>query len=279
VGLLDGKVALVTGGARGQGRSHAVRLAEEGADVVVVDVAADVPEVAAYPGPTEDDLAETARLVEGCGRKAIARPADVRDRAALQAVVDEALETFGHLDAVLANAGVCPPGAPTWEIPEDQWAAVLAVNLTGVFNTVSVCVPPMLAAGRGGAIVITSSSAAMKSPPNMADYAASKHGVIGLMETLAVELGPHRIRVNAICPAAVDTTILANEAMYRLVRPDLEHPGHDDIAQEFAGRNPIPEPWVQPRDVSNFVVWLVSDQAWYLTGATLPLDMGHNVRW
>jgi SDR family mycofactocin-dependent oxidoreductase len=279
VGLLDGKVVLVTGGARGQGRSHAVRLAEEGADVVVVDVAADVPEVAAYPGPDEADLAETARLVEGCGHRAIARRADVRDRAALQGVVDEALEAFGRLDAVLANAGVCPPGAPTWEIPEAQWSAVLAVNLTGVFNTVSVTVPPMLEAGRGGAIVITSSSAAMKSPPNMADYAASKHGVIGLMETLAVELGPHRIRVNAICPAAVDTTILDNEAMFRLVRPDLEHPGRDDIAEAFAGRNPIPAPWVSPRDVSNFVAWLVSDQAWYLTGATLPLDMGHNVRW
>lgn len=279
MGLLDGKVALVTGGARGQGRSHAVRLAEEGADVVVVDVAADVPEVAAYPGPDEAELAETARLVEGCGRKAIARRADVRDRAALQAVVDEALAVFGRLDVVLANAGVCPPGAPTWEIPEAQWSAVLAVNLTGVFNTVSVTVPPMLEAGRGGAIVITSSSAAMKSPPNMADYAASKHGVIGLMETLAVELGPHRIRVNAICPAAVDTTILDNDAMFRLVRPDLEHPGRDDIAEVFAGRNPIPEPWVAPRDVSNFVAWLVSDQAWYLTGATLPLDMGHNVRW
>lgn len=279
MGLLEGKVALVTGGARGQGRSHALRLAEEGADVVVVDVAADVPEVAAYPGATEEDLAEAGRLVEGCGRKALVRRADVRDRPAVQAVVDEALATFGHLDVVVANAGVCPPGAPTWQIPPEQWAAVLAVNLTGVFHTVSVTVPPMIEAGRGGAIIVTSSSAALKSPPNMADYAASKHGVIGLMETLAVELGPHRIRVNAICPAAVDTAILDNEAMFRLVRPDLDHPGRADIAEVFAGRNPIPEPWVSPRDVSNFVVWLASDQAWYLTGATLPLDMGHNVRW
>ncbi len=278
MGLLDDKVALVTGAARGQGRSHAIRLAEEGADVVVVDLAADVAGVA-YPGATEEDLAETARLVEKTGRRVLARRADVRDRAALRAVTDETLSAFGRIDIVLPNAGVCPPGAPAWEIPEDEWRTVLDVNLTGVWNTVAVTIPPMIEAGRGGVIVITSSSSAIKSPPNLADYAASKHGVIGLMEVLAVELGPQRIRVNAVCPAGVDTTMIQNKAMYRLVRPDLDDPGREEIAEEFSGRNPIAEPWLDPVDVSNAIVWLVSDHARFVTGVTLPVDLGHAVRW
>jgi SDR family mycofactocin-dependent oxidoreductase len=253
-------------------------LAEEGADVVIIDLAEDVAEVA-YPGPTEDDLAETARLVEKQGRRVLARKADVRDRSALLAVVDEMISTFGRVDIVLPNAGVCPPGAPTWEIPEHVWDTVLAVNLTGVWNTVAVTIPPMIEAGQGGAIVITSSSVAIKSPPNLADYAASKHGVIGLMEVLAVELGPHRIRVNAICPSGVDTTIIHNEAMYQLVRPDLADPGREDLAEVFRGRNPIAEPWLDPVDVSNAILWLVSDQARFVTGVTLPVDLGHAIRW
>ncbi|HEY6623392.1 MAG TPA: mycofactocin-coupled SDR family oxidoreductase [Acidimicrobiales bacterium] len=273
-----GKVALVTGAARGQGRSHAVRLAAEGADIIALDIATPI-DVVSYPGATPDDLAETVRQVEAVGRRIMGRPVDVRQRAALAEAVADGIAQFGRLDIVVPNAGICPPGAPFWQISQEEWATVLDINLTGVWNTVSAAVPPMIEMGRGGSVVLTSSSSAIKSPPNLADYSASKHGVIGLMETMAVELGSHYIRVNAICPGSVDTVMIQNDAMYRFVRPELEHPSREDTADVFRSMNPIPEPWVAPLDVSNAVVWLASDEARFVTGVTLPVDLGLVVNW
>jgi SDR family mycofactocin-dependent oxidoreductase len=273
-----GKVAFVTGAARGQGRSHAVRLAEEGADIIAVDIAAPV-DVVAYDGATMEDLQETARLVEGLDRRVLVRQADVRNRSDLESVVADGISELGRLDIVVPNAGICPPGAPFWEISPREWATVLDINLTGVWNTVSAAVPPMIAAGNGGSVVMTSSSSAIKSPPNLSDYSASKKGVIALMETMAVELGPHYIRVNAICPGSVDTPMIQNEAMYHFVRPELDHPTRDDTAEVFRSMNPIPEPWVAPADISAAVVWLASDQSRFITGVTLPIDLGLVVNW
>ncbi len=277
-GRVAGKVALVTGAARGQGRSHAVRLAEEGADIIAIDIAAPV-DVVAYDGATMEDLEETVRLIEALDRRVLARQVDVRQRSDLQGVVTDGIAEFGRLDIVVPNAGICPPGAPFWEISEHEWATVLAINLTGVWNTVSVAVPPMIEAGKGGSVVLTSSSSAIKSPPNLSDYSASKKGVIALMETMAVELGAHYIRVNAICPGSVDTPMIQNEAMYRFVRPELENPSREDCAEVFRSMNPIPEPWVAPRDISNAVVWLASDESRFITGVTLPVDLGLVVNW
>lgn len=278
MGRVEGKVALVTGAARGQGRSHAVRLAEEGADVIALDVAESI-DVVAYEGATVEELHETARLVEERGRQVLAHQVDVRDRDRLREVVAEGVSRFGRLDIVVPNAGICPPGTPFWEISPAEWSTVIDINLTGVWNTVSAAVPPMIEAANGGSIVITSSSSAIKTPPNLADYAASKHGLLGLMECMAVELGPHYIRVNAICPGTVDTAMIQNPAMYRFVRPDLEHPTKDDSAETFRTMSPIPEPWIAPVDVSNAVIWLASDESRTVTGVTLPVDLGLVINW
>lgn len=271
-GRVEGKVALITGAARGQGRSHAVRLAEEGADIIALDVCEDI-ETSVIPLASDDDLTETAKLVEDLDRRILTRKADVRDLAAQQAVVDEGMSEFGRLDIVSANAGIAGFG-PAHELTEQQWEEMLAVNITGVWKTCRAVIPAMIEAGNGGSIILTSSTAGLMGLANTAHYTAAKHGVVGLMRTLANELAPHMIRVNSVHPTTVATDMIHNEAVYDLFRPDLGHPTLDDAKDAFLTLNMLPIPWVEARDISNAVLWLASDEARYVTGVTLPVDAG-----
>jgi len=275
MGLLTGKVAFVTGAARGQGRSHAVRLAAEGCDIIAIDACA-TPDWLTYPLGTPDDLAQTVTQVEALDRRIIARRADVRDLAAVRAAVDEGVAALGgRLDIVCGNAGIISWPRPTWEMDVDQWRELVDVNLTGVFITLKAAIPAMIAAGNGGSIALTSSGAALISGPGLADYKAAKAGVLSLVKTLACELAPHFIRVNALCPTAVDTPMIQNEALWKSFRPDLDAPGREDVTAGFAAMNLLPIPWIEPADVSNAIVWLASDAARYITGITLPVDAGN----
>ena len=269
---LQGKVALITGAARGQGRSHAVRLAEDGADIVAIDIAAPIP-TAYYPAATPADLQLTAKLVEAEGARVLAAEADVRDQAALDEVVKTAMVAFGHIDIVVANAGTASH-APTWELTDDQWQNVVDVNLTGVWRTIKACVPSMIARGQGGAVVLTSSLAGLHGYGNIAGYVAAKHGVNGLMRTLANELGPHNIRVNTVCPGLINTDMMMNEGTYAMFRPDLQHPTLEDAKVVFRTMQLLPLDWLEPRDVSNAIAFLVSDEARAITGVALPVDGG-----
>ena len=275
MGLLDGKVAFVTGAARGQGRSHARRLAEEGADIIAIDACA-TPDWLSYPLATEADLAQTVKVVESLDRRIVARRADVRDLGAVRAVLAAGVaELGGRLDIVCANAAIISQPGPTWEIDLGQWRELVDVTLTGVFVTVKAAIPHMIAAGNGGCVVLTSSGAALVSGAGLADYKAAKAGVLSLTRTLACELAGHFIRVNAICPTAVDTPMIQNERLYRLFRPDLDNPGKEDVKAGFQAMNLLPIPWIDPVDVSNAIVWLASDAARYVTGVTLPVDAGN----
>jgi SDR family mycofactocin-dependent oxidoreductase len=278
MGLLDGKVAFVTGAARGQGRSHAVRLAQEGADIIALDACA-TPGWLSYPLATEEDLARTVAEVEALDRRIVAGKADIRDLAAIASVLAHGLaELGGRLDIVAANAAIISWPRDTWAIDPAEFRELIDVTLTGTFLTVKAAVPPMIAAGNGGSIVLTSSGAAITAGKGLGDYKAAKAGVLALKDTLACELAEHFIRVNAICPTAVDTPMIQNEALHRAFRPDLESPGRDDVMAGFAQMNLLPIPWVAPVDVSNAIVWLCSDAARYVTGITLPVDAGNQLK-
>ena len=269
---LGGKVALITGAARGQGRAHAVRLAEAGADIVAIDIASPVASVP-YELATPDDLAETAKLVVGAGSAIQTVCADVRDQSALDAAVSSAVAEFGRLDVVVANAGVISYGY-TWELPEQTWQDVVDINLTGIFHTVKATVPAMIKAGNGGAIVLTSSVLGFRGTTGASSYVATKHGVVGLTKSLANELGPHRIRVNSVNPSNVATEMVLNPTTLGLFRPDLENPTPDDVRETMSAMHPMQIPWVEPVDVSNAVLFLASEDARYITGISLPVDAG-----
>ena len=279
-GRVEGKVALITGGARSQGRSHAVRLAQEGADIVTLDLCGEIDSIRGYyPGATHEDLEETVRLVEAEGRRIIARKADVRDLDQIEQVVKEGVEAFGGIDIVSANAGIFAFGQQTHLADRQEWQDVLDVNLTGVWLTCKAVIPHMIEAGRGGSIILTSSSAGIKGTPNVAAYTASKHGVVGLMKTLSLELGAHRIRVNSVHPSAVATPMILNEATYRLFLPDVAHPTKEDAAPVFqAALHSLPVPWVEAVDVSNALLFLASDEARYVTGLQFTIDAGFCVK-
>jgi (+)-trans-carveol dehydrogenase len=272
MGKLDGKVAFITGIARGQGRSHALTLAREGADIIGLDLCR-TPASVPYQGATLADLEETVRLVEDTGRKIVAEQADVRDLAQVQGVFDTGLAQFGRVDIVLPNAGICAGGL-TWEVTPEAWQEMLDINLTGPWHTVRVAIPTMIEQGQGGAIVFTGSVDALKGSANIASYAAAKHGITGLMRSLANEVGQYGIRVNSINPGHVDTIMLGNEFVWGLFRPDLEKPTKQDVVESFRGTNLLPEPWMQPQDVSNAILYLVSDEGRYVTGTTQLLDTG-----
>ena len=274
-GRVQGKVAFITGAARGQGRSHALRLAEEGADVIAVDLCGPVPSIEMYPPATEEDLAETVRQVEALDRRIVATKADVRDRAALQAAVEEGVAQLGRLDIVLANAGVFEI-QPALELTDEAWREMIDINLTGVWNTCRVALPHLLE--RGGSIVITSSTAGIKGTPNTIHYTAAKHGVVGIMRTLANEFAPQSIRVNSVHPTGVDTQMIQNPKTWGLFMPDDPNPTREGAEPIFASTNALPVPWVEPRDISNAVLFLVSDEARYITGVTLPVDAGYTVK-
>ena len=273
MGRVEGKVALITGAARGQGRSHAVRLAQEGAEIVAVDICAQLDSVP-YPGATSEDLATTTKLVEDLDRRVLARQADVRDTNAMKAVVEEAIAEFGHIDIVCANAGIGSSAASSWEISDESWQEVLDVNLTGVWKTAKAAIPHMIEHGQGGSIIITSSVAGLVAHSNMSPYVAAKHGLVGLMRALAIELAPHSIRVNTVHPAAVDTPMIDNAAVRQLFLPDALNPSREEASQLMKVMNALPIPWVESVDISNAVLWLASDEARYVTGITLPIDAG-----
>jgi SDR family mycofactocin-dependent oxidoreductase len=278
MGRLDGKVAFVTGAARGQGRSHALRLAQEGADIIAVDIAEQLPTVP-YTGATPEDLAETVRQVEALDRRIVATKADVRDYGALKSAVDEGVAQLGRLDIVSANAGIFTEGRAD-ELPEETWQEMIDVNLTGVWHTCKAAIPHLKAGGNGGSIVITSSTAGIQGFENFAHYVAAKHGVVGLMRTLALELAPDFIRVNTVHPTSVDTDMIQNDMTYGLFAPDLapEERTKDVMGSRFQGMNALPIPWVEPVDISNAVLFLASDEARYITGVMLPVDAGATIK-
>jgi SDR family mycofactocin-dependent oxidoreductase len=260
-GRMDGKVVLITGAARGQGRSHAVRLAEEGADIIALDLCREVPGTP-HAGSTPDDLAETVSLVEALGRRIVASAADVRDLSGLRAAVDDGVSRLGRLDAVSANAGISTQAFPVADMPEQTWQDVIDVNLTGVWHTAKATIPHLVEAGRGGSIVITSSTAGLKGYPNVGNYTAAKHGTVGLMRTLALELAPQLVRVNSIHTSIVNT---------QMVRAD---PSAEHSTEDRASENALPVPWIESVDVSNALLFLLSDEARFITGVALPVDAG-----
>jgi SDR family mycofactocin-dependent oxidoreductase len=275
-GRVEGKVAFITGAARGQGRSHAIRLAEEGADIIAVDIAAQVGSVP-YPMATPEDLAETVKEVEALDRRIVATQADIRDYPALKAALDDGVAQLGRLDIVSANAGIASYGLAA-ELDETTWQDMIDTNLTGVWHAAKAAIPHLIEQGTGGSIVLTSSTAGLKAIPNLAHYVSAKHGVVGLMRTLALELAPHSIRVNSVHPTGVNTPMVQNEASMQLFLPDVENPTAEQYAEVMGSLNALPIPWVEPRDISNAVLFLASDEARYITGVTLPVDAGSLAR-
>jgi SDR family mycofactocin-dependent oxidoreductase len=266
-GKLEGKVAFITGAARGQGRSHAVRLAQEGADIIAVDICRQIDTVD-YPMATPEDLDQTVKEVEALDRRIVARQADVRDEAGLKAAFDAGVAELGPVDIVLANAGIAPL---SMHEKHEAWQDVIDVNLTGVFNTVEIAIPSMIERGEGGAIVLTSSTAGINGVGGPTrgglGYTASKHGVVGLMRSYANNLAPHSIRVNSVHPTGVRTPMIVNDVMAEFLGQD---PSMSD-----AMANALPVDMVEAVDISNAIVWLVSDDARYVTGITLPVDAGY----
>jgi SDR family mycofactocin-dependent oxidoreductase len=291
---LTGRVAVVTGAARGQGRSHAVRLAADGADVIAVDLCAEVT-TTDYHGATRADLDSTAAAIRSLGARCAPVVADVRDLAAMSGAVEQGLAALSsgdadgrarHVDIVVANAGIAG-GAPIEFMAADTWQEMIDINLTGVWNTVKAVVSSMLAnprlptnggSGTASVILISSANGGLKAPPNLAHYASAKHGVVGMMRSLANELGERGIRVNTVHPTAVDTDMIHNDFTYRLFRPDLDSPGRDDVVELFRSYHSLPVPWIEPSDVSEAVAFLASDAARYITGIMLPVDAGLSAR-
>ncbi|MBS1845338.1 MAG: mycofactocin-coupled SDR family oxidoreductase [Actinobacteria bacterium] len=274
-GRVEGKVALVTGAGRGQGRSHAVRLAEEGADIIAVDICRPVDTVT-YPMADAADLAETARLVEAEGRRVVTREVDVRDYEKLAAGVADGIAELGGLEIVVANAGIASY-APGHEISDAAWNEMIDIDLKGVWHSIKAAAPTLLAQ-RAGSVVICASAAGLIGSPGLAHYVAAKHGAIGLMRAFANELGPEMIRVNAVCPTQVDTPMIMHGEVFRMFRPDLDNPTKDDIVEVSTNMNLLPVPWVENRDVSNAVLFLASDEARYVTGLPLTVDAGISVK-
>ena len=270
---------MITGAARGQGRSHAVRLAEEGADIIAMDICRQIDTVP-YPLATPEDLAETVALVEKLDRRILASETDVRDGRAVTEAVDRGVAEFGRLDIVVANAGITSYQAAE-RVTEDTWQNTIDTNLTGVWHVCRAAMPHLIEGGRGGSMVLTSSSAALIGLSNLSHYSAAKGGIVGLMRSLAAELGPHMIRVNTIHPTAVRTPMALNDATYELfVGGTLgadsggEKVTMAGVEEAFKTLNSLPIPWVEPVDISNAIVFLVSDMGRYITGIQLPVDAG-----
>lgn len=272
MGNLTGKVAFITGAARGQGRSHALRLAAEGAAIIATDICRqlDVP----YLMSTRSDLDETARLVSERGGTVLASEADVRDLAALARVADEGAAAFGGIDIVVANAGICSFDTID-AMDEDKWQTMIDIDLTGVFKTVKAALPHVR---DGGSIIITSSTAGLKGFSSLSHYSAAKHGLVGFMRAAAHELGPRRIRVNTIHPTQVPTDMLMNEQTYRMFNPHLDEPTREDFEAASQAGMVMPVPWVETADTSEAVAFLASDAARFITGATLPVDAGAQMK-
>jgi (+)-trans-carveol dehydrogenase len=273
---LEGKVAFITGAARGQGRNHAVRLAERGVDIIALDINRSIDTVP-YAGPTPEDLAETVRQVEALDRRIIATEADVRDRDAVKKVVDEGVAELGRLDIVLPNAGIASVSSAR-DMDFQKWDDMIDINLNGPWNAISASLPYLKS---GACIVATGSVASLKAVPNLTHYVAAKHGVMGIVKTMAIELGPENIRVNAVLPTNVGTDMVQNEFIMKLFMPDLEVPTIADAEAEgsaYREANVIPIPWIEVDDVTNAILFLVSDEARYITGVGLPVDAGFTIK-
>jgi SDR family mycofactocin-dependent oxidoreductase len=271
-GRVEGKVAFITGAARGQGRSHAIRLAQEGADIIAVDICAQVDTVP-YPMATPEDLVQTVKEVEALDRRIVATRADVRNYNAIKAALDDGVAQLGRLDIVSGNAGIASFGRAD-QLSEQAWRDMIDINLTGDWHATKAAIPHLIAGGRGGSIILTSSAAGLKGYANIGNYVSAKHGVVGLMRTLALELAPHMIRVNSLHPTQVNTDMIMNEDTWRLFSSDIEHPTIEDFRAASQASNALPIPWVEPLDISNALLFLASDDARYVTGVTLPVDAG-----
>jgi SDR family mycofactocin-dependent oxidoreductase len=271
MGRLDGKVAFITGGARGQGRSHALTFAREGAEIAICDIVEQLPTVP-YPLASANELAETARMVGESGRRCLALETDVRDGAGMREAIEQTVSELGKVDVLVANAGIESFGK-SWELSDEQWEEMVSVNLTGVWKSCRAVIPPMIER-RSGVILMTSSIAGLRGLSNQAHYCAAKHGVVGLMRSLALELAPHGIRVNTVHPSAVDTPIIKNQAMYTLFGGGDPNTTLEDATPAFRELNLLDTPWLEPQDLSNAMLWLASDEARYVTGVALPVDAG-----
>ncbi|KMV16298.1 3-ketoacyl-ACP reductase [Mycolicibacterium conceptionense] len=275
-GRLTNKIALITGAARGIGRAQAVRFAEEGADIVAVDVCGPIDTVH-VPHSTRDDLAETVRLVEQAGGRIVTEIADVRDQDALQHAVGRGAAELGGIDIVCATAGVTSRGNAV-ELSEAAWRTMLDVNLTGVWNTCTASAPHLISRG-AGSMVLVSSIAGLRGLIGVAHYTAAKHGVVGLMRSLAHDLAPHNVRVNCVHPTNVDTPLIQNDLVRSGFRPDLDRPPtRDEFAAAATTMNLLAVPWVQAVDVANASLFLASDEARYITAVSLPVDAGSTQR-
>lgn len=270
---LAGKVALITGGARGMGRAQAVRFAEEGADVIVVDRCAAV-EHSTTPGASSEDLAETVRQIESLGRKVVAVEADVRDQTALNAAVANGVEALGRLDIVCATAGISSAG-PALELSDEAWQTMLDINLTGVWKTCKAAIPHIIDGGEGGSIVLISSIAGFRGLRGCGHYAAAKTGLVGLMGSLSKELAPHSIRVNTVHPANTRTDMIVNKGTMRSFCPGIDEPTLEQFEVGTASMHLLPVAMLEPRDIANACLFLASDEARYITGIALPVDAGH----
>jgi SDR family mycofactocin-dependent oxidoreductase len=275
-GTLEGRVAFVTGAARGQGRAHAVRLASEGADIIAIDICGPISDTVTYPAATSEELADTVRAIESTGRKVLAREVDIRDLAAQQQVVADGIEQFGRLDIVVANAGILSWGR-MFEMSEEQWDSVIDVNLNGTWRTVRAAVPAMIEAGNGGSIIIVSSSAGTKATPGNGHYSASKHGLVAITNALAIEVGEFGIRVNSIHPYSIDTPMVEPDAMMEIFskypaflhsfKPMPYQPVNHD------GKRGLKE-FMTPEEVTDVVLWLASDGSATVSGSQIAVDRG-----
>lgn len=270
MGQLDGRVAIITGAARGQGRSHALALAAEGADVVVCDIAAQIDTVP-FPLGTKAELDETVEMVRRAGGRCMGQPVDIRDTAQVDAVVEQTLSEFGRLDILVANAAICT-SQPADEITDQEWSDMVDTNLTGTFKCVRAALKPMKEQ-QYGRIVVVSSMTGRHGNPNLAHYSATKFGVIGFAKSVALEVAQTGITVNVMCPTSVNTPMLHNEKNYKLFCPEIENPTIEDVKPRFAGLNPMRVPWIEPEVFSRAILYLVTDPG-FMTGSVLEVSAG-----
>jgi SDR family mycofactocin-dependent oxidoreductase len=276
MGQLDGQVAFITGLARGQGRSHALTLAREGADIIGLDLCGEIASTT-YPGSTKSDLEETERLIKETGRRVVLSQADVRDYDQVKSAFDRGIEQLGRVDIIIPNAGICA-GGKTWEITTDAWREMVDINLTGAWHAVKAAVPTLISQGQGGSVVFIGSTEALKGAENMSSYAASKHAITGLMTCLARELGQYNIRVNSVNPTCVDTNMIQNPYVWGLFQPDNPNPTRESVEDAFTRTHILPVPWMEPVDVSRSILYLVGESGRYVTASTLTIDAGFIVK-
>jgi SDR family mycofactocin-dependent oxidoreductase len=272
-GRFEGKTVIISGAAIGQGRSHAVHFAAEGANLVLFDICATL-ETVYHPMGSKSDLDQTLALVRDYGASALGLVADVRNWDQIRTIFDQAILEFGTVDVVVANAGIATHFQTMWETSEENFRDVIDINLVGAWHTLKAAAQTMLKGGTRGSIVVTGSGASIKAPANISSYVATKHALVGLVRSSARELAASGIRVNLVAPGNTSTTMLLSDEMFRLHLPGVEHPTQEMFEKVSAGRTPMQIPYVEPEDISHAVMFLASDEARYITGSILPVDGG-----